>query len=299
MFFVPLCLTASAFNDTLYALLRAGRCRIARLRIGRAGIAALLVGALVILIYAPTLRWLALAWWQDPYYSHGWLVPPVSAALAWRQRAVWRERQPANAGLLFLALGVALYILGWLLSAQFVAAFSLLPVLGGLAWTFLGARAARTLAFPIAFLAFAVPLPWVEAWTVPLESLTAGGAAGLVQLAGVPVTVVGGQVHLPSCDLVVGAACSGMRSLIALLALGALLAYLLRGWWGHRLAVGLAALPLALLGNVLRVTMILVVAHRAGAGAATLAHDLIGPAFFFAALALLLLLGWVLGLRLE
>ena len=272
---------------------------IAKLRIGRAGIAALVVGALVVLLYAPALRWLALTWWLDPYYSHGWLIPPVSAVLAWRRRAVWRERQPANAGLLLLASGVALYILGWLLSAQFVVAFSLLPVLGGLAWTFLGTHAVRALAFPIAFLAFAVPLPWVEAWTVPLESLTAGWAAGLVQLAGVPVTVVGGQVHLPACDLVVGAACSGMRSLIALLALGTLLAYLLQGWWGHRLAVGLAALPLALAGNVLRVATILAVAHVAGAGAATLAHDLIGPVFFFAALGLLLLLGRALGLRLT
>lgn len=257
------------------------------------------MAALVGLLYAPTLRWLTMAWLLDPYYSHGWLVPPVSGILIWRVRAVLRERRPANVGLLLLGLGAALYGLGWFLSAQFVVALSLLPVLGGLAWTFLGPRVARALAFPIAFLAFAIPLPWVEMGTWPLESLTAGWAAGLVQLAGVPVLVVGGEVHLPSCNLVVGAACSGMRSLIALLALSTLLAYLLKGWWGLRLAVALAALPLALATNVLRVATILAVAHVSGGETAGLAHDLASPVFFFVALGTLLLLGRALGLRLE
>lgn len=257
------------------------------------------MAVLVGLLYAPTLRWLVTAWWLDPYYSHGWLVLPVSGVLVWRDRAVLRERRPANAGLLLLGLGVALYGLGWLWSAQFVVAFSLLPVLGGLAWTFQGPRAARSLAFAIAFLAFAIPLPWVEMGTWPLESLTAGWAAGLVQLAGIPVRVVGGEVHLASCHLVVGAACSGMRSLIALLALGTLLAYLLQGWWGLRLVVALAALPLALAANVLRVATILTVAHVGGGAAASLTHDLTSPVFFLVALGVLLLLGWALGLRLE
>ncbi len=260
-------------------------------------IAILVVGLLVALLYAPTGRWLVLTWLQDPYYSHGWLVPPVSAILAWRGRAAWRGGTPANSGLILLGLGVALYGLGWLLSAQFVVAFSLLPVLGGLAWTFLGTRAARALAFPIAFLGFAIPLPWVEMGTWPLESLTAGWAASLVQLLGVPVRVVGGEVHLASCDVVVGAACSGMRSLIALLTLGTLVAYLFRGRWELRLTVVAATLPLALAANVLRVAVILAVAHVSGGAVAGLLHDLISPVFFLAALGALLLWGWGLGLR--
>lgn len=266
----------------------------------RRGLAwAAIVGALVLVLYFPTLRWLAMTWMQDPYYSHGWLIPPVFAFLVWQRRRVLRDRRPANAGLFLLGLGLALYALGWFSSAQFVVAGSLPVVLGGLAWTFLGPHVTWAWAFPIAYLVFAIPLPWVEAWTWPLESLTAGWAAGLAQLAGVPVDVVGGQVHLPSCDLVVGAACSGMRSLIAMLALGTLLAHLLRGWWGLRLAVALAALPLALAANVLRVATIIAVANVGGGAAASLVHDLLSPFFFLGALGVLLVSGWGLGLRLE
>jgi len=270
---------------------------ITKLWIGR--IAALVVGLLVALLYAPTARWLVLAWLQDPYYSHGWLVLPVAAILAWRNRAAWRRGAPDNAGLLLLSLGVALYALGWLLSAPFGVAFSLLPVLGGLAWTFLGPHAARALAFPIVFLGFAIPLPWVEIWTVPLESLTAGWAAGLVHMAGLPVAVVGGEVHLVSCDVVVGAACSGMRSLVALLTLGTLIACLFRGQWWLRLVIVAATLPLALVANVLRVALILAAAHFSGGEVAGLLHDLVSPVFFLAALGALLLLSWGLGLRWE
>lgn len=270
---------------------------IVRARKGLVWLAVLFVGLLVALLYAPTARWLVLAWLHDPYYSHGWLVLPVAAILAWRERAAWRRGAPANAGLLLLSLGVALYALGWLLSAPFMVAFSLLPVLGGLAWTFLGPLAARALAFPIAFLGLAIPLPWVEMWTWPLESLTAGWAASLVQWFGVSARVVGGEVHLASCDVVVGAACSGMRSLIALLTLGTLIAYLFRGHWGLRLAMVAATLPLALGANVLRVAAILAAAHVSGGEVAGVLHDLASPAFFLAALGALLLLGWGLGLR--
>ncbi|MBU0493149.1 MAG: exosortase/archaeosortase family protein [Chloroflexi bacterium] len=261
--------------------------------------AMLAVGLLVVVLYAPTLRWLTLAWLQDPYYSHGWLVVLVSAVLAWQMRARLRQGQPDNQGLLLLTVGVGVYSLGWLLNAPFVVACSLLPVLAGLVWTWRGAPAIRALAFPIAFLACAIPLPWIETMTWPLESLTMGWAAGLVQLLGIPVQVSGGQVTMSSCNLTVGAACSGMRSLIALLALSLLLAYWLQGRWAFRLGIFVAALPLALAANALRVAAILVAGHVGGSAAASTVHDLLGPVFFFVALGVLLLLGRLWGLRLR
>ncbi len=111
----------------------------------------------------------------------------------------------------------------------------------------------------------------------------------LVRLFGVEVTVVGNAVTLPNADLVIGAQCSGINSILALVALNALVAYALRGpWWGRVSLVGLAV-PLAMGGNILRVAALLVVARAWGADAAfRFYHDYSGVGFFMLALLLLL-----------
>lgn len=106
-------------------------------------------------------------------------------------------------------------------------------------------------------------------------------SVGLVRLFGVEVTVVGNAVTLPNADLVIGAQCSGINSMLALVALNALVAYGVRGpWWGRASLVGLAV-PLAMAGNILRVAALLVVARMWGAEAAfRFYHDYSGVVFF-------------------
>lgn len=256
----------------------------------RAALAAALVGVLLLALSYPTLRWLVNEWLTNDYYSHGWLVLPMSAFLAWRQ---WPkgEREPANVGLIPLGLGLVGYLVALLNKAYFLAALALIVLLAGLAWFFLGTRALRRLTFPIGFLIFMVPLPFVERASLPLQLLTGSCSTAVARVVGVDATVRGAQVTLPNVDLVVGAQCSGLRSIVALFTLVAIFIYMLDGpWWGRLLLV-LSAIPVAILGNIFRVASLLWVADTWGAGAAmTYYHDYSGFVFFLFAFALLLLL---------
>jgi len=256
----------------------------------RLALAAALVGVLLLALSYPTLRWLVNEWLTNDYYSHGWLVLPVSAFLAWRQ---WPrgERKPANLGLIPLAGGLIGYLVALLNKAHFLAALALIVLLGGLLWFFLGTQALRRLAFPLGFLVFMVPLPFVERASLPLQLLTGSCSTAVARVAGVDATVRGAQVTLPSVELVVGAQCSGLRSIVALFTLVAIFVYVLNGpTWGRLLLV-LSAIPVAILGNIVRVASLLWVADTFGAGAGmTYYHDYSGIVFFLFAFALLLLL---------
>ncbi len=247
----------------------------------------------------PVGRWLVGQWLTNAYYSHGLLVLAVSVYLAWRAwRAGRAPSAPTRAGLALLVAGSGLYLLGEALAARYLSALALIAIAAGLVG-FLGSREAlQRLAFPLAYLAFAVPLPFVDSLAVTLGALTAGWAAALVRGLGVMAVNQGGQVTLPTCSLTVGAPCSGVRSLVALLALAALWAYLVRGPHRARIALLALAVPLAALTNLLRVTSLLWAADRWGAEAALrYYHGFSGPIFFALALGGLLAASWGMGCR--
>jgi exosortase len=248
---------------------------------------ALLVLVLFSLLTWPVWRWLWTEWWSNSYYSHGILILPVSAYLAWRrwQRETWRGD---NRGLALTALGEGLFLFFVANKTYYLAAFAMIVVLAGMAWTFGGLKLLRQLAFPLLFLGLMIPLPLVERATLPLALWTGACSDWLVHQLGLDVTIVGTAVTLPNADLVIGAQCSGIQSLISLLSLTALFAYAVRGpVWG-RLALLAAAIPLAMLSNILRVSSLIGVARYLGTDAAfRFYHDYSGPLFFMAALLLI------------
>ena len=251
------------------------------------------------LLTYPVGRWLVGQWLTNEYYSHGVLVLLVSAYLAWRALRSGRAASaPADAALLFLGGGAGVYVVGEALTARYLSALGLILLAGGLVG-FLGSRETlRRLSFPLVYLVFAVPLPFVDSLAVRMGALTAGWATVLARGLGVIAVNEGGQVRLPSCSLVVGAPCSGIRSLVALLALTAVWAYVVRGRRLARVALPVLAVPLASLANLLRVTSLLWVADRWGLETAErYYHDFSGPAFFALALVGLLAVSWGLKCR--
>ncbi len=260
----------------------------------RAAVAPALALAVFAVLTWPVWRWLWGEWMGNEYYSHGILIPPVSLYLAYQRfrndkALVWRPGMDSNAGLVLTGVGLALYL--WSLNnrAFYLAAFAMIIMIGGLVWTFGGANVARRLLFPVAYLALMVPLPWVDRYTLPLAMFTGVCAGAIVRFLGLDVTIVGNAVTLPNADLVIGAQCSGVNSLIALTALMILAAYLVQGpLWG-RLTLVVLAVPLAILGNILRVSSLLFVARAWGAQAGfVFYHDYSGIAFFVVVLLLML-----------
>jgi exosortase len=269
-----------------------------KLRIASTG----LIGILLLALFYPTLKWLVGEWLGNDYYSHGPLVPLVSAFLAWRLWVKWppeqRQIKPATIGLLPLSVGLITYLVALLQRAYFAASLAMIVIIVGLVWYLLGTASLRRFAFPIGFLFFMVPLPFVEPLSVPLAQLTGALSAAIVRLFGVPIIVNGAQITLPNAELVVGAQCSGLRSIVTLMTLVALVIFLVEGVWWKKLLLALSSIVIAALGNVIRVASLLVVANIWGADAAfKYYHDYSGIVFFLSALALLLAFSWVLGCR--
>lgn len=271
-------------------------------------VAPLLALAALLLLTWPVWRWLWNEWMGNEYYSHGILIPPVSAYLIYQRfrndkQLHWTPGQGSNWGLVMIAIGLALYL--WFANqrAFYLAAFATIVMIGGLVWTIGGDNVAKRLIFPIAYLALMVPLPFIDRYTLPLAMFTGVCSGGLARFLGLDVEIIGNAVKLPNADLVIGAQCSGVNSLIALTALMVLAAYLVEGpTWG-RITLILLAAPLAILGNILRVSSLLFVAREWGAQAAfVFYHDYSGLGFFVIVLALMLPLTRLLrcnGLRPE
>ncbi|MHB1134621.1 MAG: exosortase/archaeosortase family protein [Chloroflexota bacterium] len=227
-------------------------------------------------LFAAPAGWLLSTWLSDSYYSHGFLVPLVSLGLVWRLRPQL-SGLPARAGrpgLLLLALCLALAAEAIWRQAHFAATLAFVGCLGAAVLYLRGWAWARLMAFPLAYLLFAAPLPFVNELAIELQVVASALAAALAGALGVPVQQQGAALSVPGASFVVGLACSGLNSLIALLALGVLLAYLVRASLGARLALVLLLVPIALLANGVRIASLLWVAQRFGSEAGLAYHDL-------------------------
>jgi exosortase len=209
------------------------------------------------LLYWPTLRDLGAQWWDDANYNHGFLIPLFSGFLIWRERRQLRAIPPSGSalGLPVLLGGIALLLLGDIGAENFLTRSSLIVILAGLVLFLTGRATFRAVLFPLAYLFFMIPLPGIlfYAITFPLQQIAAEQAAWTLDLLGVPVLLDGNIIHLSQISLGVTEACSGIRSLISLLAGAAAWAYLmLPVGWSSVLFV-LAAIPITILANAARV----------------------------------------------
>jgi exosortase len=256
-----------------------------RLSVRSLVVPALVAGSFFLLTW-PVWQWLWREWMGNDYYSHGVLIPLVSLFLVVQRVRNDRTFPPAQPDrslvpLLVVVVMVGLFLLCLANRAFYLAACVMVGLMAGLVWSMAGAGVLRKLLFPLAYLLLMVPLPMIDRITLPLALFTGVCAGGLVRFLGLDVSIVGNAVTLPNAEMVIGAQCSGVNSMIALTALMALAAYLLSGpLWG-RLALVLMAVPLAMVGNILRVASLLFVARAYGANAAfTFYHDYSGIAFF-------------------
>src|SRR6266436_1708121 len=223
----------------------------------RAVVPALVIVGLLAVLYGNVLRVLLADCWDDPNYSHAFLVPFFSGFLVWQRRRELTALTPHGSwiGLPVLLAGIVMLLLGHLGGELFLTRTSLIIVLAGLLLFHLGKPTFRELAFPLFFLFFMVPLPMIvfNAVAFPLQNLAAQNAARTLDLFGVPVLLDGNVIHLSTISLGVTEACSGIRSLISLFAVAIAWAYLsLPGMWGMAVLAA-ATVPITVLANAGRV----------------------------------------------
>jgi exosortase D (VPLPA-CTERM-specific) len=226
------------------------------------------IACLVLWLFFPVFRHLVYQWWDDENYSHGFLIPLMSGYFIWQRRGQLARfpLSPSPLGLIVLAVGVGLLLLGTTAAELFTTRVSFLVVLTGLALSFLGPQHLRMLAFPIAYLFFMIPPPAIvfNAIAFPLQLFAARTATAGLQLLDIPVLREGNLITLANTSLEVAEACSGIRSLVTLLALATTLAYFThRGLWRSGILV-VSALPIAIIANASRVAGTGILAHFYG-----------------------------------
>jgi exosortase len=253
---------------------------------------------LVALLFSSTLTWLVYNWLNNSYYSHGFLVPLVSGFFLWRQRASFARdsREPSNLGLLIVGISLVGFLVAQIWQAHHISAVAFIVLLIGLTLYFLGERATRSIAFPLAFLFFMIPLPFINRLSPVLESFTATTSTALVSLVGIPAVNQGSQIQLQNSSFVVGAACSGLNSIVALATLVVIFVYILEGTYRAKMTLIVLAIPIALVANLIRVSSLLAIAHFFGAEVGMrYFHDYSSPVLFILAFALLILAGRMVG----
>jgi exosortase D (VPLPA-CTERM-specific) len=252
---------------------------------------ALLV-ALLGVLYAPILMHLGRQWWDDENYSHGFLIPLVSAYLVWGRRAELRALPARSSwvGLPVLIVGLGLLFLGFLGAELFVQRISLVLVLAGLVLFVLGRAFLRALAVPLGLLVFMIPLPQIlfNAMAFPLQGFAARAAEITLRLLNIPVLREGNIIALANTSLEVAEACSGIRSLVTLMALAAIVACLTGMGALRGVILMAAAVPIAVIANAARVAGTGILAHHYGpAVAAGFFHTMSGWLLFVVAAVLL------------
>lgn len=242
----------------------------------------------LIAIYAPTFislgrKYLA----TDSYYSHGFIVPLVSAYLIWRKRsrikALLPAAKPSGSGLVLLVSGLLLHLASTALTLNFGSYLSLPIVLAGLGLYFWGKAIFPLLLFPLFFLIFMIPLPNVViiAVSFKMKILAAQMASGIVSLMGIPIARDGSTIYLPAGSLVVGDPCSGLKSLISLLALGVVFTQFTNASRLKKNILCLSAVPIAMISNILRIILLILAAYVYGEKAALgFFHDFTGMLVF-------------------
>lgn len=227
------------------------------------------------------------------YYTHGPLVPLVSlliGILLMRHTRIKVKPQRA-AGLAILVLSLLLHLMACLARVNFASGFAFIGVLMGLILLIWGGEALRRLWFPVVFLIFMVPLPEVTVSNVnfKLKMLAASWGVELANIIGIVAERVGNQVLLDGDkELVIANVCNGLRTIISLLAFGAIYAYAcqLRGLW--RLFLFAASLGVALISNSIRIVSLIFVADVWDTQVATgWFHDMSGVMVFVIALLLM------------
>lgn len=180
--------------------------------------------AFAILFWDP-MRTLLRDWWNDPEAGHGLLLGPLAVFLAYRRGVVETIRPQVWLGLSLLAGAVAIRYMSGLAAELFTMRMSMLMAAGGLIVYFAGLRQLFHWWLPATLLVLSVPLPSVvvSSLALPLQLEASQMGAALLESRHVPVQLAGNVIHLPGRTLFVTEACSGLRSLTALIALGVLI----------------------------------------------------------------------------
>ena len=261
------------------------------------GVVFAIATALTLVLFWPAFKFAWAKWGTDPNYGHAYFVPVAAGFLVWQKRAALRAQTlaPSVSGFAFVVPAVVLHILAnnaGLLRLSMVA-FDV--TVAGLLVMFLGWALLRRVAFPLAFLLLAVPIPlYLESTTLPMKLIASATAVRILNALGQSVYREGTIIHLSNLSLEVATACSGIRSLVLVCTVGAFYGYVSQASNLRRWVVFLASVPIALGANVARIVATAALSNYAsGENLREIVHDFSGGFVFVVAGAMFVLTGMI------
>ena len=245
-----------------------------------------LLGALFLFLFYPVYKHLAARFSAaDSYYSHGYLIPFICLYLVWRKRFILKsiKPKPVLSGFFVIIGGILLHLAGTALKINFVSYCAIPIVLLGMSLYLGGVKITKELLPAIIFLVFMLPLPrvMVIGITFKLKIMVAQAATMIARSIGIQTQRVGSTIYYRGGSLLVGDPCSGLRSLITFIALGALFTQLTKGSIFSKTILFLSSIPVAFLSNILRIMFLLLVSYVYGSDIALgFLHDFSGIMVF-------------------
>ena len=262
---------------------------------GRGRIAALLALSWAGLFAATLREWSAMAhqWWNIDTYSHILLILPILAWLVWirRDEVARVEAQGWWPGFLWCLLGLAICFVGRSADINLIAQLGVIVAFQGATFGIVGFRVGLILAFPLAYMFFLVPFG--DEIIPPLQYVTAEMATALTRFSGVETVADGIHIDTPAGLFIVAEECSGVKFLVAMVALGVLVAYSCFASWKRRMLFLLACVIVPIVANGIRAWATIFIAQYVGAEAAgSFDHIVYGWFFFGIVIALVLGVAW-------
>lgn len=247
--------------------------------------------------------------WRDTVsfgadYSHGYFIPFVSLGVIWYKRKEifsvetgidWR-------GLVVVVFALLMHWLGAKMQQTRLSLTSLVLLTWGVPFYLFGWPIAKRLIFPCAYLAFCIPLNFLDVIAFPLRIFSTKLSVGLLNGFGIEAIRSGTAIIIPSMPTGMDVAdpCSGLRSLLAMTALTAVYAYFTQRTFIKKWILFLASIPLAVVGNIARIGTIAVVSEALGPKPALgLYHDYSGYILFTAAITMMVVIGGLLNLEFK
>lgn len=259
---------------------------------------AVVAAGLLVFIFSDGLTSMLSAW-ESEEYSHGYMLPLVAAFLVWQRSSSLAQTrfQTSWSGVLLTLFGLFVYLVGELGTLYTLVQYGFLIALGGICLSFMGWQAFRIILPAYALLFFTVPLPnfLYNNLSSELQLISSQLGVLVIRLFGITVFLEGNVIDLGTYQLQVAEACSGLRYLFPLSALGFIAAILFKGAFWKKAVLFLSTLPITVLMNSFRIGMIGVLVNHGGVGMAEgFIHDFEGWVVFMACTALLALEMWVL-----
>lgn len=232
-------------------------------------------------------------WWDASTYNHILVVPPILCWLAWLRKGELARLVPSAwwLGLVLLTGALVIWLLGALSGLNTARHLGLVASLAGAAITLFGPRVTAALIFPLAYAVFLVPIG--DELVPTLQMVTAKITIALTQLSGIPAEIDGVFIDTPAGLFEVAEACSGVKFLVAMIALGVLVCHLCFRSWRRRAGFMALAVTVPILANGVRAWGTIYIAQSQGVEfAAGIDHIVYGWVFFAVVIAILLALGW-------